>query len=142
MSYTTMPSLTLPANLDALEQISQYVLTIAAAANLDQRATYKLRLAVDEIATNIVSYGYHSAPGEGDISLAAEMDEHQLTFCLEDTGIPYDPLSQDVPTDLEQNLDQRKIGGLGVYLAIRSVDKFIYERLGDRNRNILIIYRS
>jgi anti-sigma regulatory factor (Ser/Thr protein kinase) len=37
--------------------------------------------------------------------------------------------------------EQRKIGGLGVYLALGSVDRFCYERVGDRNRNVLVMNR-
>jgi serine/threonine-protein kinase RsbW len=137
-----MLSLNIVANFDSLDKISQYVLKVAEIAKLDKKTTYKLRLAVDEIATNIISYGYQAMAKEGNISLITEINQGSVTLCLEDTGIPYDPFSQEAPKDLSQFLEHRTIGGLGVYLAIQGVDKFIYERVGDRNRNILIINRT
>jgi anti-sigma regulatory factor (Ser/Thr protein kinase) len=51
-----MKSSTVPATLDSLGPIADYVMAAAAAAGLDRRASYRLRLAVDEIATNIMGY--------------------------------------------------------------------------------------
>ncbi|MGA9380780.1 MAG: ATP-binding protein, partial [Phormidium sp.] len=53
-----MEQLTVPGTLDSLSKISDYVLSAASAAGLDKKASYKLRLAVDEIATNVIVYGY------------------------------------------------------------------------------------
>jgi anti-sigma regulatory factor (Ser/Thr protein kinase) len=39
-------------------------------------------------------------------------------------------------------MEQRPIGGLGVFLAIRGVDSFLYERVNDRNRSTFIVHRG
>ena len=134
-----MEALTVAGTLDSLEAISQYVMTAAAAAGLDKKASYNLCLAVDEIATNIIVYGYQEAGREGILNLQALLDEQSLTISIEDTGIPFDPSSKASPDDLELPLEQREPGGLGVYLAIQGVDKFLYERVGGRNRNIFVV---
>ncbi len=136
-----MQSLILSGSFDSLDTLSEYVLAVASNAKLDKKATYRLRLAVDEIATNIISYGYEAVGKQGDIHLNADIDDNAVTICLEDTGIPYDPIREGTPDDLDKPLEARKIGGLGVYLAIQGVDRFTYERVGDRNRNILVVYR-
>ncbi len=69
------------------------------------------------------------------------LDEETLTISIEDTGIPYNPTLEAPPNYLDSPLEQRKIGGLGVYLAYQGTDKFLYERVGERNRNILIVNR-
>jgi serine/threonine-protein kinase RsbW len=131
---------TVPATLDSLGAIAEFVLAAAASAGLDRRASYRLRLAVDEIATNIIVHGYAKACIQGALELFADVHDRTLTFVIEDTGAAFDPRQASVPeTDLP--LEQRPIGGLGVYLAIRSVDEFLYERIGDRNRTICKMHR-
>jgi anti-sigma regulatory factor (Ser/Thr protein kinase) len=137
-----MDSLTVPGNLDSLGAIASYVAEVSAAAGLDKKATYKLRLAVDEIATNIIVYGYEEAGIAGDVNLHAKIDDKSLTLSLEDTGIAFDPTQKALTQDLNQPLEMRPIGGLGIYLAIDGVDQFQYERIGECNRNILVVHRT
>lgn len=137
-----MKHLTVPGTLDSLDAIAQYVMAVAAETGLDKKASYNLRLAVDEIATNIIIHGYEEAGREGVLDLQAVVDEQSLTISLEDTGAPYNPTERPNPDDLALPIEQRKMGGLGVYLAIHGVDKFIYERLGDRNHNIFVVNLS
>ena len=137
-----MENLTVAGTLDSLDAIAKYVMAVAAATGLDKKTSYNLRLAVDEIATNIIIHGYEEAGREGVLELQAFVDEETLTISLKDTGVPYNPNQRLTPDDLDQPLEQRKIGGLGVYIAIQGVDKFIYERVGDRNHNIFIVNLS
>lgn len=132
-----MTPLTVPATIDSLRPISDYVLRAAGLAGLDARRTYRLRLAVDEIATNIVAHG---VAGEV-IAVDVEVGDDVLTVSLEDDGAPFDPRTVPRPDHLDAPLDERPIGGLGIYLATRSVDGFTYERIGDRNRNVFTMQR-
>lgn len=131
-----MRKLSVPASLDSLEKIGTYVVRAAAEAGLDARGAYNLRLAVDEVATNIISYGY----GEegGDMTLRGEISPASLTIVLEDRGIPFDPLAKEPPAeeDLARPLEERQIGGLGIYLVLKGVDSFRYEYAEGCNRNI------
>lgn len=137
-----MESLTVPGTLDALSQIGQYVLDAAATAGLDKKAAYRLRLAVDEIATNIVTYGYEEAGVAGNIELHAAVDDRTLTIVLEDVAPPFDPREHDTDNlGLDQPLEERKIGGLGVFLALNGVDSFHYEYVNGRNRNVFVMHR-
>ncbi|MBD2164609.1 ATP-binding protein [Calothrix membranacea FACHB-236] len=136
-----MTTLTLPGTLDSLGAIAKYVMEAAQTAGLDKKATYKLRLAVDEIASNIIIHGYEEAHLEGEIDVSADIDESRLTIIIEDTGAKYDPYETVAVEEeqLKKPLDERPIGGLGVYLAIQGVDKYLFERVGNRNRNIFIV---
>lgn len=138
-----MQPLTVPATLDSLGAIAAYVMAATTAAGLDQKTAYRCRLAVDEIATNIISYGYNSADAVGRLNLQATIEAQVLKITIEDTGIAYNPCQAQLPdkAELKLPLDQRSVGGLGVYLAFQGVDQFLYERVGDRNRNILIVNR-
>ncbi|MDJ0506236.1 MAG: ATP-binding protein [Nostocales cyanobacterium LE14-WE12] len=136
-----METLTVSGTLDSLEAIATYIKTAAESAALDKKATYKLRLAVDEIATNIIIHGYEEAGLQGQLKISATLGESTLTICIEDTGARYDPHDKVTVAAQELNkpLEERQIGGLGVYLAIQGVDQYLYEREGDKNRNIFIV---
>ncbi len=116
-------------------------MTAAAEAGLDKQAAYRLALAVDEIATNIVVHGYDEAGREGVINAWADIDEQALRISLEDTGVTYDPRQASLPGDLDVPLEQRTIGGLGLYLAVDGCDELLYERVDDRNRTTFIVKR-
>jgi serine/threonine-protein kinase RsbW len=138
-----MEPLTVPATLDDLEVLADFVIQAARAAGLEKKPAYRLRLAVDEIATNIVTHGYQEMGLVGDITIYADMDDEILTITLEDNAVPYNPLEEKEVTeeDLHKPLEERKIGGLGIFLTLRGVDRFTYERMNNRNCNIFTMRR-
>ena len=138
-----MAELRVGAKLDVLSSIGAFVIDAATKAGLNPRAAYRLRLAVDEMATNVIVHGKpfeHS--GDDQIRLVSDIDEQSLTITMEDRGPEFNPLDREVPDDhLAKPVEQRPIGGLGVFLAIRGVDSFQYARVGDINRSIFIVNR-
>jgi anti-sigma regulatory factor (Ser/Thr protein kinase) len=137
-----MEPLILPGTLDSLSEVGAYVLEAASQAGLERKLAYRLRLAVDEIATNAILYGYAKTEEGGDLVLIAEFGDGSLTIILEDKGPAYDPFETPSPDDLDESLDDRDIGGLGVFLAIKGVDEFRYEWLNETNRNIFMMKSS
>lgn len=113
-----------PGTLDSLALVRAYVSEAARAAGLDSGRAYKLCLAVDEIATNIVVHGYEEVGLEGDIVVEALHERGQLIIRLLDYGRTYDPDQVPQP-DLENPLKQRA-GGWGVFLGKTGVDQFDY----------------
>ena len=69
------------------------------------------------------------------------LDDESLTICVEDNSAAFDPRQKAPPADLDADLENRQIGGLGVFLALEGVDRFGYERINDRNRNSFTMYR-
>jgi len=139
-----MEQLSLPAKLDSLEEIGKFVVRATTQAKLATKVAYGLRLAVDEIATNIVTHGYKEAGIIGEITISAALTDSSLTVVLEDGGIPFDPLSHPLPGEDELNLplEDRPVGGLGIFLVLKGVDAFQYERAHDLNRNIFVVNRT
>ena len=150
--------LSVPGQSANLSQLMDYVAWAAAAFGLDEAATYRLSLAVDEIATNIVLHGYEDAGLSGELRIWAETDlgaetdpktepepvagqPDILSIYLEDTGAPFDPRQAPQPTDLDRPLEERRDGGLGIFLALWGVDGFAYERVGDTNRCLFQMQR-
>ena len=136
-----MDRISLPGTLDSLEAIGAFILRVSAEAGLERRATYRLRLAVDEIATNTVVHGYEEAGLLGTIDLWAEIDDSDLRVVLEDSAEPFDPRQTAPPEGMDLPLEERAIGGLGVFLALRGVDALEYQRDGDRNRCTFVMHR-
>lgn len=115
-----METLTLTANLDALARISACITAAAERLGLNERTTWQVQLAVDEAATNIIQHAY-DADTPGDITLRWWCEHNRLVITLRDYGRKFDP--QDVaPPDLESPLEERQVGGLGIYLMTRLMD--------------------
>lgn len=113
-----------PGTLDSLALVRAYVSETARAAGLDSGRTYKLCLAVDEIATNIVLHGYEEVGLQGEIIVEALEENGQLIIRLLDHGRTYDP--EQIPQPDLKNPLKQKTGGWGVFLGKTGVDQFDY----------------
>ena len=133
-----MDKRSLPAVLDSLVEIRRYAEAAAASAGIDEGRAYQLALAVDEIATNIILYGYKEAGPTATIWIGSEITDDALTLTLEDEAPAFDPRTRPMPQaeDLAKLLEDRAVGGLGIYLATEGVDRFDYRREQGRNVNL------
>lgn len=96
---------------------------------------YTLRLSCEEIIVNIVSYAY--PPGtDGYIWLNVTENREELHIEIQDGGIPFNPIEIQEP-DIAQELGEREIGGLGIFLVLRMMDGVVYRREGGKNKLIL-----
>lgn len=140
----TIEKLTVSATLDSLRTIAEYVAKVANLANLEKKAMYKLRLAIDELATNIINYGYSEENLTGDILLESEISDEMIVIKIRDYGIAFDPTSklEGESDTINIPIEDRQIGGLGIFLAFDGVDDFFYERIDNENINTLTIYRK
>jgi serine/threonine-protein kinase RsbW len=118
-------SITLPGRFEYLPQIGEFVTRAAKAAGLTTAAIDAVEMAVDEAFTNIIehAYGYE---GRGDIQCSCHISEDGLTVILNDYGRPFDPESVPEP-NIHARLEQRKEGGLGLYLIRQLMDEVRFE---------------
>ncbi|MDD3076759.1 MAG: ATP-binding protein [Proteiniphilum sp.] len=126
----------------SLEPIRDFIASFATANDVDKKKIFKLILAVDEIASNIMNYGYPMAGiDDGTIQVSIGCQDGKLRVVLEDNAIPFNPIEKSMPTpeDLMKPVEDRPIGGLGIFLARQSVDLFDYEYRDGKNRNILVV---
>ena len=128
-----MQPLQVPGNLDSLSAIGKCVNQAALQAGLDKKATYRLRLAVDEIATNIVVHGYDENGLSGPILVISEIDAQALTIILEDSSPAFDPRQLGRPEHIDKPVEERPIGGLGIFLIRKIMDEVFYSRKGSSN---------
>ena len=89
----------------------------------DESALFRIRLCVEEAVVNIVEYAY----GRGDGWLEAETinDGNSIQIVLRDAGTPFDPLDKPDP-DITLSVEERQIGGLGIFLCKQMMDKVSY----------------
>lgn len=95
------------------------------------------QLAVEEAITNVIVHGYEGRPGEIVISCRATRGFTELQ--IEDTALPFNPLSIPEP-DITEDIEDRKIGGLGVFLIRQIMDDIIYRY--EDGKNILVLVKK
>ena len=92
---------------------------------------HDLNLALEEILTNIISYGY-TDNREHEIKVRLSVQPGEVKAEVEDDGQPFNPLAAP-EADTTQSLEERTIGGLGIHLVRKLMDGLEYKRQGDRN---------
>jgi anti-sigma regulatory factor (Ser/Thr protein kinase) len=108
----------------ALEQFRE-------AHELSEDVIYRIQLALDEIITNIIKYGFDD-DSEHDIGVSIDLIEGDISAVIEDEGRPFNPLEAPEP-DLNVPLEERQIGGLGIHLVRNMVDGAEYQRTEGKN---------
>ncbi|MBX6384425.1 MAG: ATP-binding protein [Microbispora sp.] len=132
--------LRLDAGAQFAGKVAEFVLGLARIGSLHTRQAYWLRLAADEITTNIAQHGY--AGRGGVIDLEGGVDTKRVWVRVEDDGPPFDPRSYDPAPRLAAAPALREEGGYGLLLALGRLDEFRYDRVDGRNRNILVMWRT
>lgn len=89
-------------------------------------------IAFDELLNNVISYGFDDAERH-EIEVELWLEDQRIVATISDDARPFDPFSLAAP-DTELGVEEREIGGLGVYLVTQMMETATYERRGDRNR--------
>ncbi len=107
----------------------------ASRQGFDNEAANKIQLACEEALVNVINYAYPDKDGELEIAFDNKPDA--LEIQISDSGIPFDPLALAAP-DITAPMEERKIGGLGIYMIRKLMDQVSYKRENDRNVLTLI----
>lgn len=129
-----------PNSLPGLERVIEELLAFLEQHGITGRTAYDVNLAVEEMATNVIKYGYDDE-GEHSIELAVELHPETVAVVLEDDGHEFDPLAAP-PPDLELPVEDRQPGGLGIELIRQFAREMRYERLAGRNRLTIVFERE
>lgn len=131
MTDPPLRRLTLPASLESLQAFLDFAHAGAEAAGLTAEDRDRLDLVLEELLVNIARYAYH--PGTGDVEMAYMVEPAgKLRLEISDKGSIFNPLEKEGP-DLSSTLEDRAIGGLGIFLVRELVDSLTYRRENDRN---------
>lgn len=108
---------------------------------LSNKFIFTLNLTLDELVTNIISYGFEDdEEHEILISITFSNEKQELTMQIEDEGVYFNPLNISKPNHIDKPMEKKPIGGLGIHLVKKFVDNVHYERRG--NRNILTLTKK
>ena len=118
-------------DIQQIPQLADFVETIAEEKHLDHSLTLSLNLALEEAVTNVIMYAYPEGT-DGLVDIEAIIREHSLSFVISDSGQPFDPTAQP-DADVSQSIENRQVGGLGIYLVRSIMDNVSYERNGGKN---------
>lgn len=129
----------LPAKVTVLGEINRILedtLTGPLAVNL-----YKTQLVVEELLANICEYAYDGKEGEAKFACGVVNFDGKncIMIQLTDNGKPYDPFANAVEPHLDDSVDERPIGGLGVFLVREIATHYLYLRVDGCNQTQIIL---
>ncbi len=127
-----MKELTVPAQLAQLDAVLDFIQQQLEAADCPPKAMVQIAIAAEEIFVNIAHYAYGEGSGQAQIAVSLLQQPPGAEISFADSGYPYDPLAADDP-DITQSAQERKIGGLGVYMVKKSMDQVEYRYQDGKN---------
>jgi anti-sigma regulatory factor (Ser/Thr protein kinase) len=127
------------ARFDQLDAIRGFAAQAARDAAMDDAEVYAVGLATDEACTNIIEHAY-GGEGKGIIECTCDSDDTRLTVIIRDHGKPFDPSTLSEP-DIEADIEDRSVGGLGVFLMKRLMDEVHFEPLGETGNVLTMVKR-
>lgn len=127
-----MEKITVEATTDNLQDVIDFATSQLEEHDCSMKVVMQMELVIEEIFVNVSSYAYH--PDTGDVTICVDFAENpsavEMTFI--DGGKPYNPLEKEDP-DTTLGIDEREIGGLGIFLVKKNVDDIAYENADGKN---------
>ena len=127
-----MKELTMSADRKNIPAVIDFVNRELDALGCSLKAEAQIDIAIDEIYSNIVKYGYEEEGGEVTVSFDVSEEPLAMTLSFRDEGKPFNPLERRDP-DVTLSAKDRKIGGLGIFMVKRLMDEVRYEYKGGQN---------
>jgi anti-sigma regulatory factor (Ser/Thr protein kinase) len=119
-------------DLSEIDRIQRLVEERAPEWALSPSSLNAINVSLDEVLTNIISYGYDDGAAHSIAIRVALETDGQVTIEVADDGKPFNPLETPEP-DTDADIDDRPIGGLGIHLVLKLMDEVAYRRETDRN---------
>ncbi len=123
--------LTLDNDVQQVPQLAEFIDRVCETAGVDLPLTAKLNLAIEEAVVNVMDYAYPKDV-KGEVRIEAIAEEACLTFVISDSGVAFDPTAKE-DADTTLSLEERPIGGLGIFLVRQIMDSVAYERTDGKN---------
>lgn len=128
-----MKEIILHNRIEEIERLAVFVEELADEAGINPATSFNLNLALEEAVTNIINYAYPQGE-DHTFTLTADKDgKGTLTLTLNDEGTAFNPLEQAPEVDTTLGVEERDIGGLGIFLIRQIMDDVYYERTDGHN---------
>ena len=135
----SMTSKIFPAKTEALDDVIGFVEQSLEEFECSMKNSMAICVAIEEVFVNVAHYAY--GEGEGDVSFDISLNEEsrEVTFVMKDKGIPFDPLQKSDP-DITLSAEERSIGGLGIFITKKTMDKVEYTY--ENGENVLTMIKK
>ena len=127
-----MKSITVEAKIENVDKVTEFVNEMLEEKDCPLKVQMQLDVAIDEIFGNIAYYAYGKGSGNATIQIEMEDNPPKITLTFIDQGIPYNPLENKDP-DITLDIEDREIGGLGIFLVKKTMDELSYEYADGQN---------
>ena len=134
-----MQEFTIEATVENIPIVIDFVNEQLEALNCSTKIQLQMEIVIDELFSNIAKYAYNPEIGVATVRVEVEEEPVSVIVTFIDEGKPYDPLEKEEP-DVTLGLEEREIGGLGIYMVKQSMDDVIYEY--KNGKNILKVKKS
>ncbi len=127
-----MKELTIDATIENIATVTAFIDEQLEHRDCPMKTKRQVHIAIDELFGNIAYYAYH--PEKGIVTVCAEVTDNHLAVVITfiDNGTPYDPLAKADP-DTTLSVEERDVGGLGIYMVKKTMDDISYEYRNGQN---------
>ncbi len=123
--------ITRAAELESLQVFRDFITDCCARFKIPNETVFDLKLAVDEACTNIITHGYRGMD-PGSIILSFRIEPDRILVSITDFGHIFEPAETPKP-DVQAALEDRELGGMGLYLIYQTMDNIDYQSSEDGN---------
>ncbi|MBR4683962.1 MAG: ATP-binding protein [Spirochaetia bacterium] len=123
-----------PADINELAPVTVFLEEELDKAEANPKLMVTFAVALEELFVNVAHYAYPDS--KGTVKIGIDTSGDSIVVQLTDSGVPFNPVAMPDP-DITESAEERKIGGLGIYMVKKSMDSMTYEYKD--NQNILTI---
>ena len=134
-----MTNKTFRAQIESLSQVLSFVEETLKGFECPMKIQTAICVAIEEVFVNVAHYAYPESVGDVTIHIGFEEVSRTITFRMTDKGVPFDPLNKPDP-DITLSADEREIGGLGIFIAKKTMDSLGYSY--ENGENILTMIKK
>ena len=128
-----MKEITVDATIENMNTVTAFVDDFLDQIACPMKSKIQINIVIDEIFGNICHYAYKDSVGAVTVRVQSGNTPKAVFLTFTDNGIPYNPLETEDP-DITLSSEERKIGGLGIYLVKKNMDEMKYEYVNQQNR--------
>ena len=121
-----------PAKTESLPDVLSFVEETLEDFKAPMKIQMAICVAIEEVFVNVAYYAYPESVGNVTLRIDFDKENRTITFNMTDKGIPFDPLKKMDP-DITLSAEEREIGGLGIFIAKKTMDSISYSYKNGEN---------
>ena len=134
-----MTSKSFDAKIEALSDVLGFVDLMLEKYGCPMKLQTAICVAIEEVFVNVARYAYKNGEGDVEFEIGFDKESRVARFRMADSGVPFDPLKKADP-DITLSVDERDIGGLGIFIAKKTMDTVDYAY--ENGKNILTMTKK